>query len=373
MIFDHGVIGGGIPGLATAMRLPEICPGSSLILMEKERALGRHQTGHNSGVIHTGIHYPPGSLKAELCRKGAHATEAFCAENGIHFDVFGKLLVATLDAEAQHKEALYDRSKQNEIGGFRISGGELRESEPNIRGLGTLFAPSTGIVALDGEIRLSTHVTDVRETIEAVDIPTTGESWRAKKLIACAGLQSDRLATLAGLEIEHRIAPFRGEHFRLQTARNDIVRHRIYPAPDPAMPFPGVHVTRMIDSSVTVRPNAGPGFAREGYPRLSLHLADMADSAPFPGFWKTMRRPVIMELRNSLWKSRYLDECGQYCPDLTVDDLLRPQAGIRASSRQGRQAHPRSSVRTYRLHASRGQRAAPPGCNIGNSYSLNDL
>lgn len=349
MIFDHCVIGGGILGLATAMRLLEIRPGSSLILLEKEDALGRHQTGHNSGVIHAGIYYPPGSLKAELCRKGAQATKAFCAQNGIRFDVCGKLLVATSDVEVQRMEALYERSKQNTIEVSRVSAGELKEREPNIRGLGALLVPSTGIVsyrevcdamsrrivALGGEIRLSTRVTGVREMIDAVDVTSAGESWRTRKLVACAGLQSDRLATLAGLSIEHRIVPFRGEYFRLPAARNDIVRHLIYPIPDPALPFLGVHLTRMIDGSVTVGPNAVLGFAREGYPRLSVSLADMADYALFPGFWKTMlahRRSAIMELRNSLWKSRYLEECRKYCPDLTIDDLLPHEAGIRAQA-----------------------------------------
>lgn len=348
MIFDYCVIGGGILGLATAMRLLEGRPGS-LIVLEKEAALGRHQTSHNSGVIHAGIYYPPGSLKAELCRRGAQATKAFCAQNGIRFEVCGKLLVATSDIEMQRMEALYDRSKQNSIEVRRVSETELKEREPNIRGHGALFVPSTGIVsyqevceamskrivALGGEIRLSTRATGVRETIEAVDIASAGESWRAKKLVACAGLQSDRLAVLAGLSIEHRIVPFRGEYFRLPAAKNNIVRHLIYPIPDPALPFLGVHLTRMIDGSVTVGPNAVIGFAREGYPRLSVNLADTADYALFPGFWKTMlahRKSAVMELRNSLWKSSYLEECRKYCPSLTIDDLLPQEAGIRAQA-----------------------------------------
>lgn len=349
MIFDYCIIGGGIVGLATAMRLLEDRPGSSLILIEKEDRLGKHQTGHNSGVIHAGIYYPPGSLKAELCRKGAEATKAFCAENGIRFETCGKLLIATSDLEMQRMDALHERSKQNMIEVHRVSEGELREREPNISGLGALFVPSTGIVsyaevcqamgrrivALGGEIRLSTRVTGIHETADAVDIISDGESWRAKKLVACAGLQSDRLAILAGLAIEHRIVPFRGEYFRLPANKNDIVRHLIYPVPDPALPFLGVHLTRMIDGSVTVGPNAVIGFAREGYPRLSVNLADMADYALFPGFWKTVfanRRSAVRELRNSLWKSGYLEECRKYCPSLTLADLLPYEAGIRAQA-----------------------------------------
>jgi len=349
MIFDYCIIGGGIVGLATAMRLLEDRPGSSLILLEKEDRLGKHQTGHNSGVIHAGIYYPPGSLKAELCRKGAEATKAFCAENGIRFETCGKLLIATSDLEMQRMNALHERSKQNMIEVHRVSEGELREREPNISGRGALFVPSTGIVsyagvcqamgrrivALGGEIRLSTRVTGIHETADAVDIASDGESWRAKKLVACAGLQSDRLAILAGLAIEHRIVPFRGEYFRLPANKNDIVRHLIYPIPDPALPFLGVHLTRMIDGSVTVGPNAVIGFAREGYPRLSVNLADMADYALFPGFWKTVlanRKSAVKELRNSLWKSGYLEECRKYCPSLTIADLLPYEAGIRAQA-----------------------------------------
>ncbi|WP_197284021.1 MULTISPECIES: L-2-hydroxyglutarate oxidase [unclassified Shinella] len=348
-MFDYCIVGGGIVGLATAMRLLENKPGSSLILIEKEDALGKHQTGHNSGVIHAGIYYPPGSLKAELCRKGAEATKAFCSENGIRFEVCGKLLVATSDLEIQRMDALYERSKQNTIEVHRVSEGELREREPHIRGRGALFVPSTGIVsyaevcqamgrrikALGGNIRLSTRITGIRETIDVVDITSDGQTWQAKKLVACAGLQSDRLAVLAGLPIEHRIVPFRGEYFRLPADKNDIVRHLIYPVPDPDLPFLGVHLTRMIDGSVTVGPNAVIGFAREGYPRLSINLADMADYALFPGFWKTVfanRKSAVTELRNSLWKPGYLAECRKYCPSLTLSDLLPYEAGIRAQA-----------------------------------------
>ncbi|KRB31195.1 L-2-hydroxyglutarate oxidase [Mesorhizobium loti] len=349
MIFDYCVIGGGIVGLATAMRLLETYPGSSLILLEKEVALGKHQTGHNSGVIHAGIYYPPGSLKAELCRKGADATKAFCQENGIRFDVCGKLLVATSALEVQRMEALHERSKQNTIEVHSFSEGELKEREPNISGLGALFVPSTGIVsyadvcqamgrrikALGGEIRLSTRVTGIREARDSVDISSVGENWQAKQLVVCGGLQSDRLAVLAGLSIEHRIVPFRGEYYRLPASKNDIVRHLIYPVPDPALPFLGVHLTRMIDGSVTVGPNAVIGFAREGYPRLSFNVLDMADYALFPGFWKTVfanRGSALAELRNSLWKPGYLEECRKYCPSLDLTDLLPHEAGIRAQA-----------------------------------------
>lgn len=368
MKYDYCVIGGGIVGLATAMRLLEDRPGSSLVLLEKEAALGRHQTGHNSGVIHAGIYYPPGSLKAELCREGAAATKAFCAENGIRFETCGKLLVATSDLEMQRMDALYERSKQNTIEVHRLGAGELKEREPNIRGRGALFVPATGIVsyaevcevmgrriaALGGEIRLSTRVTGIREAPDAVTIGSEGGSWQARKLVVCGGLQSDRLALLAGLAIEHRIVPFRGEYYRLPADRNDIVHHLIYPVPDPALPFLGVHLTRMIDGSVTVGPNAVIGFAREGYPRLSVNLSDMADYALFPGFWKTVfanRKSAVAELRNSLWKPGYLAQCRKYCPGLDLADLLPHEAGIRAQAvgRDGALIHDFLFVQTERM------------------------
>lgn len=368
MIHDYCVIGGGIVGLATAMRLLEDNPGCSLILLEKEDALGKHQTGHNSGVIHAGIYYPPGSLKAELCRKGAEATKQFCIENDIPFEVCGKLLVATSETEMQRMDALFERSKQNTIEVHRVSQGELREREPNISGLGALFVPATGIVsyaqvcqamgqrieALGGDIRLSTRVAGIREAVDAVDIASESENWRAKKLVACAGLQSDRLAVLAGLSIEHRIVPFRGEYYRLPPAKNDIVKHLIYPIPDPALPFLGVHLTRMIDGSVTLGPNAVIGFAREGYPRFSLNLADVADYAFFKGFWKTVlahKKSAITEMRNSLWKRGYLDACRTYCPGLAIEDLLPHEAGIRAQAVQpdGTLIHDFLFVKTDRM------------------------
>lgn len=349
MIHDYCVIGGGIVGLATAMQLLEDRPGSSLILLEKEETLGKHQTGHNSGVIHAGIYYAPGSLKAELCRKGAAATKVFCQANDIRFEVCGKLLVATSDLEMQRMDALFARSRQNTIEVHRLSEGELKEREPNVRGKGALFVPETGIVdyaeicramgrridALGGELRFSANVIGIHEAIDTVDTRIEGQTYRARKLVVCAGLQSDRLARLAGLSIEHRIVPFRGEYYRLPASKNDIVRHLVYPIPDPALPFLGVHLTRMIDGSVTVGPNAVIGFAREGYPRLSVDLADMADYLSFAGFWKSIvahKRSAVTELRNSLWKPGYLKECRKYCPDLQLADLLPHEAGIRAQA-----------------------------------------
>lgn len=349
MLYDYCVIGGGIVGLATAMRILQRQPGASLLLLEKEASLGRHQTGHNSGVIHAGIYYPPGSLKAELCRKGAQATKDFCTEHAIPFEVCGKLLVATNALEIKRMEALYERSGSNAIEVRRVGREELREREPNVTGLAALFVPSTGIVsyaevcramgrvieACGGEIRRATRVAAISEAGDAVTVASDGASWRAKKLVACAGLQSDRLAVMAGLSIEHRIVPFRGEYYRLPAEKNGIVRHLIYPIPDPDLPFLGIHLTRMIDGSVTVGPNAVIGFAREGYPSLSFDPRDIIDYVLFPGFWKTVLRngkSAATEMRNSLWKRGYLEECRKYCPSLEMADLLPYEAGIRAQA-----------------------------------------
>jgi L-2-hydroxyglutarate oxidase len=349
MIHDFCVIGGGIVGLATAMRLLQRHPGKSLVLVEKETRLARHQTGHNSGVIHAGIYYAPGSLKAELCLKGAAATKEFCAEHGIPFQTCGKLLVATEAGEMQRMEALWERSRVNNVEAEKVSAGELKEREPRIAGLGALFVPSTGIVnyaavcremgrvieSLGGEIRLGAAVTRIKEEAGTVTLDAGGKSITARRLVACAGLQSDRIATLAGIEINHRIVPFRGEYFTLPPDKNEIVRHLIYPIPNPALPFLGIHLTRMIDGSVTVGPNAVLGFAREGYAKGSVNMGDVADYMRFPGFWKTMFANLgsgLSEFRDSMWKSGYLRECQKYCPELTLDDLLPREAGIRAQA-----------------------------------------
>ena len=231
MIYDYCVIGGGIVGLATAMKLLEMRPGASLVLLEKEKRLGLHQTGHNSGVIHSGIYYAPGSLKAELCRQGAEATKAFCTEHNIPFEVCGKLLVATDATEAQRMDALFERAKQNRIEVDRLDADALRREEPNITGVGALFVHATGIVdyrrvcdamgqvirSRGAAIEFGVAVGAIEETPSGVIVRAGGRSWTARRLIACAGLQSDRLAKIAGLKVEHQIIPFRGEYLPAAT------------------------------------------------------------------------------------------------------------------------------------------------------------
>lgn len=368
MIYDYCIIGGGIVGLATAMALLKRQPGASLVILEKETTLARHQTGHNSGVIHAGIYYAPGSLKADLCKRGAEATKQFCSEHGIKFEVCGKLLVASTALEVQRMEALYARSQLNGMKVERLDAEQLRAREPNIVGLGGLFLDATGIVDYrqvcetmaavirrnGGEICLEKTVTAIAEDTDKVTVSTHDGAWQARHLVVCAGLQSDRLATLAGIDIDHQIIPFRGEYFRLPASKNNIVNHLIYPIPDPELPFLGVHLTRMIDGSVTVGPNAVLGLGRENYKKFSVNWKDVAEYARFPGFWKTIWQNLgsgSVEMKNSLFKSGYLEQCRKYCPSLELDDLLPYEAGIRAQAvmRDGSLVHDFLFAQTPRM------------------------
>ena len=368
MIYDFCIIGGGIVGLATAMELLKRQPNASLVILEKEPVLAKHQTGHNSGVIHAGIYYAPGSLKAELCKRGAEATKQFCSEHGIKFEVCGKLLVASTALEVQRMEALYVRSQLNGMKVERLDAEQLRAREPNIVGLGGLFLDATGIVDYrqvcetmaavirrnGGEICLEKTVTAIAEDTDKVTVSTHDGAWQARHLVVCAGLQSDRLATLAGIDIDHQIIPFRGEYFRLPASKNNIVSHLIYPIPDPELPFLGVHLTRMIDGSVTVGPNAVLGLGRENYKKFSVNWKDVAEYARFPGFWKTIWQNLgsgSVEMKNSLFKSGYLEQCRKYCPSLELDDLQPYEAGIRAQAvmRDGSLVHDFLFAQTPRM------------------------
>ena len=350
MRYDFCVVGGGIVGLATAREILRRRPGASLALLEKEADVATHQTGHNSGVIHAGVYYAPGSLKARLCRAGNQQTKQFCAEHDIPIEECGKLIVATTPIEVQRLADLRKRCERNEIATQEVAGADLVVLEPRIAGLAALLVPSTGIVdyrrvalalAEDigkhgGELRLRSCVRSIAERSAEVEVVLTeGEPVRAGQLIVCAGLQADRLARAAGLDVQLRIIPFRGEYFRLPTTKSNVVRHLIYPVPDPELPFLGVHLTRMIGGHVTVGPNAVLGFAREGYPHFSFNLRDTAEILSFSGFWNVVHkhwRSALGELGGSLIRNRYLQECCKYCPELTLQDLQPYPAGIRAQA-----------------------------------------
>lgn len=349
MIYDYCIIGGGIVGLATAMELLRRQPGAGVVIIEKERTLGLHQTGHNSGVIHAGVYYKPGSLKADLCKRGARATKEFCQAQNIHYETRGKLIVATSPLEMKRMEALHQNALQNEIEVDAIDAAELRRREPEVAGLGALFVPETGIVDYrqiceamgrvierdGGEIEFGQRVDAILEGPDHVVVSAAGRSWTARRLIACAGLQSDRLAALAGLKIEHQIVPFRGEYYEVAEQKRKLVHHLIYPVPDPDLPFLGIHLTPMIDGSLTVGPNAVLGLAREGYPKRAVDMNDVSTYLRFPGFWNLMRRnwrSGAIEWRNSLMKRNYLQECRKYSPSLEESDLRPREAGIRAQA-----------------------------------------
>lgn len=346
---DCCVIGAGIVGLATAYALIERNPKAKIVVLEKESVPGFHQTGHNSGVIHAGIYYVPGSLKAVLCRQGLDETKAFCNQYNIPYEECGKLIVATNEVELERIESLYERATANDLKLDKISGSALREKEPNIVGIEALLSSETAIVdyklvarrlselliARGVEIRYGQSVVEIVEDANRVSVKTPSGRVDCEQLIVCGGLQSDRLAELAGMAVDFRIVPFRGEYFRLRDERNQIVNHLIYPAPDPELPFLGVHLTRMIGGYVTVGPNAVVGFAREGYEKWSFDVQDSLSFAMYPGFWKLIkkyRKHAVHELHGSLSKAAYLKECQKYCPSLTLDDFLPYRAGIRAQA-----------------------------------------
>jgi len=380
MIYDYCVIGGGIVGMATTMSILKQRPGASMLVLEKEFGLARHQTGHNSGVIHSGIYYEPGSLKADLCRRGAQATKDFCREHGIPVTTQGKLLVATDDRDAARMAALVQRAAANQIEAVPVSASELREMEPHVKGVAALLVPATGSVdyplvcqamatvirGTDGVIRTGIEVIGIKESATGVFITgqdrtgreqhPTDQHWTARQLVVCAGLQADRLARMAGIDCDARIIPFRGEYYRLPNSMWSIVHHLIYPIPDPDLPFLGVHLTPMVDGRITVGPNAVLGLSREGYRKLSVSFRDVADIVSFPGFWKVARtniRSGAVEMRNSFIKRGYLSAVRRYCPDLQLADLLPEEAGIRAQAvlRDGTLVHDFLFTQTHRtLH-----------------------
>lgn len=348
-MIDFGVIGGGIVGLATAMCLLERRPGASVSVVEKSDVLAGQQTGHNSGVIHAGVYYEPGSLKARFCRAGAAWTRQFCREQGIRFSQPGKLVVATDDGELARLVALEDRALRNGLTIARLSSSQLRRAEPHIRGVGALLVAETGVVdyaevaqgmaervvELGGQVRLGSRVVGLAEDRCGVTVETETESLRVGRLVVCGGIQADRLARMAGIGEGFAMVPFRGEYYRIAEERAGIVEHLIYPVPDPSMPFLGVHLTRTVDGGLTVGPNAVLGLAREGYGKRSFDRRDAVDLLGFAGFWKLVPRLLrtgVVEQWNSWVKAGYLATVRRYCPELTLADLRPHDPGIRAQA-----------------------------------------
>ena len=353
MKFDYVIIGGGIVGVSTAWQLQQRFPQKRIAIVEKESQFACHQTGHNSGVIHAGVYYQPGSLKAKFCKEGVQATIEFCKDNDIHYEQCGKLLVATNALEQERMLALFERCTENGIDAQLLDQTQLKQREPNITGVGGIFVKQTGIVnyqqvttkmaekfqQLGGTILLNHEVIGLVEDANGVTIQVShnGENLVLESdfLVACSGLMADRTTKMLGIKTDFQIIPFRGEYYRLSPQHNHIVNHLIYPIPDPDLPFLGVHLTRMIDGSVTVGPNAVQGWKREGYGRINISLKDILDMIRFKGFWRVLNNNLkvgLVETFNSWWKPGYLKTVQKYCPSLKLRDLQPYPAGIRAQA-----------------------------------------
>ncbi|GIH10844.1 hydroxyglutarate oxidase [Rhizocola hellebori] len=360
------IVGGGIVGLATAHRILQDLPDADVTVLEKETAVGTHQTGHNSGVIHAGVYYKPGSLKALLCKAGSRSMADFCAEHGIPVKVCGKLIVATEEAELGRLRELYERSVANGLEVKLLDGPAAREFEPHVAALQAMHVASTGItdfaqvcrvlaellVKGGAQVRLGTRVTGIR----ADRVLTDRGEIPYDTLVNCAGLHADRVARLAGADPQVRIVPFRGEYYELKPQRRDLVNGLIYPVPDPQFPFLGVHFTAMIDGNVHAGPNAVLAFKREGYRWRNVSIRDLAESAGYRGMWKLGRkhwRYGLDEMRRSLSPKRFAASLARLVPEVTLADLTPSGAGVRAQAirpdgslvddflivRHGRQVH----------------------------------
>lgn len=350
--FDLAVVGGGIVGLATAYRLLLDRPGLSLVLLEKEDELASHQTGHNSGVLHAGLYYVPGSRKARLCREGKQAVERFAEEHGIPFEHCGKLVVALDESELPGLAAIRERATANGVEGLQEIGRErILEIEPHAAGIRALWSPKSGIIdfrrvalayageirARGGEIRTGTRVTGIAgaDSAGARVVETTAGEVRARNLIACAGLHSDRVAALTGDAGSERIVPFRGDYYTLRPSARHLARGLIYPVPDPRFPFLGVHFTKRIDGAVLAGPNAVLAFAREGYRRLDFSAKDLAETLAFPGFRRLARsyfRTGISEMWRDWSKRAFTAELAKYVPEIAEKDLVFGPSGVRAQA-----------------------------------------
>jgi len=348
-VYDFIIIGGGILGMSTAMQLIEAYPDRRMLVLEKEGGPAHHQTGHNSGVIHAGVYYAPGSLKARFCLAGNRATKAFCDTHDIAYETCGKLLVATNDVEMTRMQSIWERTGANGLEREWLNAEALREREPDITGVGGIFVPSSGIVdyaavtarmadvfrRAGGEIRYDADVTALEERRDEVVVTSSQGAFTTRHLVSCSGLMADRTVRMLGLTPSFTICPFRGEYYRLAPQHNTIVNHLIYPIPDPGMPFLGVHLTRMIDGTVTVGPNAVLAFKREGYRKRDISLRDLMAMGTNPGIRRVLRshwRAGLHEMKNSLFKGGYLEEVRKYCPSLTADDLTPYPAGVRAQA-----------------------------------------
>ena len=346
-----GVVGAGILGLAIARRLLELVPDATVTVLEKEGRVAAHQTGHNSGVVHAGLYYAPGSLKATLCRRGMTLLRDLCGERGVPYDECGKLVVARDAREVVRLRGIEERATANEVPGLRwIEGPALQEIEPHVTGVAALHSPRTAIVdfaavarelaadltAARGTLLLGHEVTGIRRGAHEVRVAAAGGVELAfDRLVLCAGLHADRVARLAGDDAAPAIVPFRGEYLRLVPERSDLVRGLIYPVPDPALPFLGVHFTRRIDGTVDVGPNAVLALAREGYRRTDVAFGDLGETLRWPGFRRLVRRQWrtgVREIRGSLSRRAFLREARGFIPEIGPADVEPAPSGVRAQA-----------------------------------------
>ena len=346
---DIVVVGGGIVGLATALQLVRRNPGKKVVVLEKESTLAHHQTGHNSGVIHSGIYYKPGSLKARNCREGKLAMEQFCTEEGIPFDICGKVIVAVTEGELSALQKLVDRAGANGVAHEVVGPERLRELEPHVRGIRAIHVTEAGITDYKrvcermaqrvrhagGEVLTSAKVTAIRTTAGSVTVESTAGAFEAGYAVNCGGLHSDRLARMSGSDPSAKIVPFRGEYFELVPEAAKLCRNLIYPVPDPNFPFLGVHFTRMIGGGVECGPNAVLALAREGYTWGQLNPRDLFETLTYPGFLKLMRkhwRMGLYEVWRSLNRSAFTRALQRLVPEIRESDLHAAPAGIRAQA-----------------------------------------
>jgi (S)-2-hydroxyglutarate dehydrogenase len=352
---DVVIVGGGIVGLAVALEITKRFPRLRLVLLEKEDGVGQHQSGHNSGVIHSGVYYQPGSLKARMCVEGAQAMVRFCREHGLPHEICGKVIVATQPEEFPRLEELRRRGESNGLTGLRLIGGdELQDIEPHGGGLRALVVPATGVTDYTavckkyaelireqgGTILTSTAVTGLRDLAHEVVVETRGQEFSTRHLINCAGLFSDRIARMAGGNSpggnsDVIIVPFRGEYYNLIPQRASLVRALIYPVPDPRFPFLGVHFTRRINGTVDAGPNAVLAFRREGYRRSDFSLYDMASALAFPGFWRMAGkqwRSGLDEFHRSFSKAAFVQTLQRLLPALRAEDIVPGGSGVRAQA-----------------------------------------
>ena len=348
--YDVIIIGGGVVGLGVGLEITRRFPGKRLLLLEKEAHVARHQSGHNSGVIHSGVYYKPGSLKARLCVAGAAAMVEFCREHGIPHKVCGKVIVATEEEELPRLEELSKRGEANGLTGLRLIGPEeLREIEPNAAGLRALVVPSTGItdyalvcekyaeliIANGGTVKTSAAATGIRRSANEIVVETPQGAFATAALINCAGLYSDRISRMAGDDPGVMIVPFRGEYYDLTPERASLVNALIYPVPDPQFPFLGVHFTRRITGKVDAGPNAVLALAREGYRHSDINVSDLASSMSYGGFWRMARkhwRSGLGEWHRSLSKPAFVHALQRLLPGVGVDDLVPGGSGVRAQA-----------------------------------------